>query len=70
MSSFPLAILQKEFSRGIKIPKFLKFVGEAGESTVEYVARYQIECGGLANDEFLKRKYFPSSFEEKIRSMS
>jgi len=29
---------------------------------VEHVARFQIECGDLDIDEFLKMKYFPSSY--------
>ena len=49
------------YQRGYKIPKFSKFAGELGDSTLEHVARYKIECGDLAIDEFLKMKYFPSS---------
>jgi len=39
---------------------------ELGESTVEHVARYQIKCGDLAIDEFLKIKNFPSSLTKSV----
>ena len=61
ISAFPDVVQQTELPRGMKIPKFSKFAGEAGESTVEHVARYLIECGDLANNECLKMKYFPGS---------
>lgn len=51
MSAFPDFVLQTP--RGWKVMKFTKFAGEAGESTVEHVAGYQIECGDLANNEYL-----------------
>ncbi|XP_058763324.1 uncharacterized protein LOC131636746 [Vicia villosa] len=54
-------IRQTELPRGWKVPKFTKFAGETGESTVEHVARFQTEAGDLANNENLKLKYFPSS---------
>lgn len=61
LSEFPYFVLQIELARGWKVPKFTKFTGEVGESTVEHVARYQIECGDLANNEYLRMKYFPNS---------
>jgi len=61
VSVFPYYILQSEFPRGYKVPKFLKFMRELEESTVEHVARFQIECSHLDIDEFLKMKYFHSS---------
>ncbi|XP_058776003.1 uncharacterized protein LOC131650309, partial [Vicia villosa] len=54
-------VRQTELPRGWKIPKFTKFAGETGESTVEHIARFQTEAGELANNENLKMKYFPSS---------
>ncbi|XP_058778195.1 uncharacterized protein LOC131652365, partial [Vicia villosa] len=54
-------VRQTELPRGWKIPKFTKFAGETGESTVEHIARFQTEAGELANNENLKVKYFPSS---------
>ena len=65
VSAFPYYILQLELPRGYEVPKFLKFVGELEESTVEHVAHFQIECGDLAIDEFLKMKSFPSSLINK-----
>ena len=48
------------------MPKFSKFVGELKESIVEHVARFQIECGDLTIDEFLKMKYFLSSLTKNV----
>ncbi|XP_057452179.1 uncharacterized protein LOC130743999 [Lotus japonicus] len=60
-SAFSEFVLQTELPRGWKVPKFTKFSGDTGESTVEHIARYQIEAGDIANNESLKMKYFPSS---------
>ncbi|XP_050896711.1 uncharacterized protein LOC127103502 [Lathyrus oleraceus] len=59
----PLAefILQTEAPRGMKVPKYTKFGGESGESTIEHVARYLTESGDLAHNECLRVKNFPSS---------
>ncbi|KAK2456809.1 hypothetical protein QL285_004146 [Trifolium repens] len=54
-------VLQTELPRGWKIPKFTKFAGDTSESTVEHIARYLTEAGGLANNENLRMKYFPNS---------
>nr|KYP38587.1 hypothetical protein KK1_040155 [Cajanus cajan] len=61
VSAFPDYITQSELPRGMKVPKFSKFAGELGESTVEHIARYLVECGDLVGNEYLKMKYFPSS---------
>lgn len=34
------------------------FAGEAGKSIIKDMARNQIKCGHLGNDEYLKMKYF------------
>ncbi|XP_057421488.1 uncharacterized protein LOC130715404 [Lotus japonicus] len=60
-SAFSEFVLQTELPRGWKVPKFTKFSGDTGESTVEHIARYQTEAGDIANNENLKMKYFPSS---------
>ncbi|XP_050919014.1 uncharacterized protein LOC127136510 [Lathyrus oleraceus] len=59
----PLAefILQAEAPRGMKVPKYTKFGGESGESTIEHVARYLTESGDLAHNECLRVKNIPSS---------
>src|ERR1044072_8629819 len=64
--SSPLSeyILQTENPRGWKIPKYTKFGGETGESTVEHIARYLNESGDMANNEGLRVKHFPSSFNK------
>ena len=53
--------LQTENPRGWKIPKYTKFGGESGESTVEHIARYLTESGDMSNNENLRVKHFPSS---------
>ncbi|XP_050920204.1 uncharacterized protein LOC127137823 [Lathyrus oleraceus] len=59
----PLAefILQAEAPRGMKMPKYTKFGGEFGESTIEHVTKYLTESGDLAHNECLRVKNFPSS---------
>src|ERR1051325_6436242 len=61
--SSPLSeyILQTGNPRGWKIPKYTKFEGETGETTVEHIATYLIESGDMANNEGLRVKHFPSS---------
>ncbi|XP_050897866.1 uncharacterized protein LOC127104740 [Lathyrus oleraceus] len=61
--AFPLAefILQAEAPRGMEVPKYTKFGGESGESTIEHVARYLTESGDLVHNECLRVKNFPSS---------
>jgi len=54
-------VLETDFPRNTKIPKFTKFAGETNESKIEHIARYLMEAGDLANNESLKMKYFPSS---------
>ncbi|XP_058775588.1 uncharacterized protein LOC131649855 [Vicia villosa] len=60
-SSLAEYIVQTENPRGWKIPKYTKFGGETGESTVEHIAKYLTESGDMANNESLRVKYFPSS---------
>ncbi|XP_050895348.1 uncharacterized protein LOC127101967 [Lathyrus oleraceus] len=59
----PLAefILQPEAPRGMKVPKYTKFGGESGESTIEHIARYLTESRDLAHNECLRVKNFPFS---------
>ncbi|XP_016164136.1 uncharacterized protein LOC107606608 [Arachis ipaensis] len=62
VSAFPECVQQAELPRGWKIPKSLtKFSGEENESTVEHIARYTVEIGEVASNEYLKMRYFPSS---------
>ncbi|XP_057747373.1 uncharacterized protein LOC130966576 [Arachis stenosperma] len=62
VSTFPQVVQMAEVPRGVKNPKITtKFAGEVRESTTDYVARYLVEIGNLANDENLKMKFFPSS---------
>ena len=57
-------IMQTPFPRGLKVPKFTKFAGESNESTIEHIARYEMEAGDLAAQENLKIKYFPNSLTQ------
>ena len=63
ISAFPDNVQQVELPRGWKEPKSLtKFSGaKKAESTVEQIARYTIEIEELANVEYLKMRFFPSS---------
>nr|KYP64189.1 hypothetical protein KK1_018779 [Cajanus cajan] len=61
VSTFLKYITQSELPKGLKVPKFSKFAGELGESSVEHIARYLVKCGDLVSNEHLKMKYFPSS---------
>ena len=40
---------ENPYPRGCKIPYFSLFFGEDGQSTLEYVARFTVQCGKLAN---------------------
>ena len=60
-SHFPDYIRQVELPRECKVPKFTKFVGDANETTIKHIARYETEAGDIANDEGLKLRYFPNS---------
>ena len=61
-STFPNYVQQVELPRGWKAPKSLtKFLRENGESTVGHITRYTMEIGELANVEYLKMRFFPSS---------
>ncbi|XP_058727022.1 uncharacterized protein LOC131598439 [Vicia villosa] len=54
--SSPLAeyIVQTKNPRGWKIPKYTKFGGEIGESTIEHIAIYLTELGYMENNESLR----------------
>lgn len=65
-SSLSKYILQSELPPRWKVPKFTKFYGDTNESIVEYVARYLIEAGEIANNDNLRIKYFPSSLMKNV----
>ncbi|XP_058768711.1 uncharacterized protein LOC131642484 [Vicia villosa] len=50
-------VLQTEFPRGCKIPKFTKFSGDTSESTKEHIAKNMTKAGDLANNEDLRMKF-------------
>lgn len=65
ISPFLEYVQQTKLPNGWKVPKFTKFFGEANESIVEHVARYQTGAGDITNNENLKMKYFPNSLTKK-----
>ena len=42
---------ENPYSKGYRIPYFSLFSGEDGQSTLEHVARFTVQCGELANYE-------------------
>jgi len=50
--------LRIDLPQGYKVPKFTKFAEETSQSTLEHVARYQIEYGDTKINKYLKMKYF------------
>ena len=55
---------ENPYPRGYKIPNFSLFSGEDGQSTLENVARFNVQCGELANYEnfyYFKLRPFPNS---------
>ena len=52
------------YPRGYRVPKFTLFFGEEGQSTLEHVAKFTIQCGELTNYENFcnfKLRLFPNS---------
>ncbi|XP_050893866.1 uncharacterized protein LOC127100657 [Lathyrus oleraceus] len=68
----PLAefILQTEAPRGMKVPKYTKFGGESGESTIEHIAKYLTESGDLAHNECLRARCFTQVPEHELVQMA
>ncbi|MDV3201230.1 MAG: hypothetical protein Q8877_03530 [Sweet potato little leaf phytoplasma] len=66
--AFPEWVQHAKIPRGMKIPKLSKFAGEAGESTIEHIARYTIELGDFALEKALKMRLFPSSLTKNVFS--
>ena len=55
---------ENPYPEGYRIPDFSLFFGEDGQSTLEHVARFTIQCGELANYEnfyYFKLRLFPNS---------
>ena len=55
---------ENPYPRGYRIPDFSIFFREDGQSTLEHVARFTVQCGELANYENLyhfKLRSFPNS---------
>ena len=62
---YPKMIERKNpYPRGYRILDFSLFSGEDGQSTIEHVARFTVQCGDLANYEnfyHFKLRLFPNS---------
>ena len=61
-----LEMIDKEnpYPRGYRILDFSLFSGEDGQSTLEHIARFTVQCGELANYEnfyHFKLRLFPNS---------
>ncbi|GKV34366.1 hypothetical protein SLEP1_g42743 [Rubroshorea leprosula] len=52
---------ENPFPRGFKVPEFTLFSGEVGQSTIEHIGRFTIQCGEASGDDNLKLRLFPSS---------
>ena len=55
---------ENPYPMGYKIPNFSLFSGEDGQSTLDHIARFTVQCGELANYEnfyYFKIKLFPNS---------
>ena len=58
---------ENPYPRGYRIPDFSLFSGEDGQSTLEHVAIFTMQCGELANYEnfyHFKLTLFPNSLTE------
>ncbi|GKV33998.1 hypothetical protein SLEP1_g42429 [Rubroshorea leprosula] len=52
---------ENPFPRGFKVPEFTLFSGEVGQSTIEHIGCFTIQCGEASGDDNLKLRLFPSS---------
>ncbi|GKU90775.1 hypothetical protein SLEP1_g4728 [Rubroshorea leprosula] len=52
---------ENPFPRGFKVPEFTLFSSEVGQSTIEHIGHFTIQCGEASGDDNLKLRLFPSS---------
>ncbi|GKV42144.1 hypothetical protein SLEP1_g49581 [Rubroshorea leprosula] len=52
---------ENPFPWGFKVPEFTLFSGEVGQSTIEHIGRFTIQCGEASGDDNLKLRLFLSS---------
>ncbi|GKV01312.1 hypothetical protein SLEP1_g13873 [Rubroshorea leprosula] len=52
---------ENPFPKGFKVPEFTLFSDEVGQSTIEHIGRFTIQCREASGDDTLKLKLFPSS---------
>ena len=56
------AVEQEHFPKGYRVPEFHTFSGEdPKESTIEHVARFQVQCGECGTKDEWKLRLFPNS---------
>jgi hypothetical protein len=53
---------QLPYSRGYRVPEFLKFSGEDDKTTLEHVSQFILQCDEASANDALKLKIFPLSF--------
>lgn len=49
------------FPKGFRVLEFQTFSGENMQSTIEHVARFQVQCGEAGSDDACKLRLFPNS---------
>jgi hypothetical protein len=52
---------QLPYPRGYRVPKFAKFSGEDGKTTLEHVGQFILQCGEASANDILKLRMFPLS---------
>jgi hypothetical protein len=52
---------QLPYPRGYRLPEFSKFSGEDGETTLEHVGQFILQCGEASANNVLKWRMFPLS---------
>jgi hypothetical protein len=57
--SYPDYYDQLPYPRGYRVPKFSKFRGEDGKTTLEHVGQFILQCGEASANDALKLRMFP-----------
>jgi hypothetical protein len=58
---YPYYYDQLPYPRGYRVPKFSKFSGEDGKTTLEHVGQFILQCGEASANHTLKLRMFPLS---------
>jgi hypothetical protein len=57
--SYPDYYNQLPYPRGYRVPKFYKFSGDDGKTTLEHVGEFILQCGEASANDALKLRIFP-----------